>query len=87
MKEFCPDYCHGIDDSRFCTAPTYLSDGDRSKDRCFRLDDEVLDKPIDIEVIFGRDKWRSTQIVGENNKEWILADMSRVQKGSPVIRR
>lgn len=87
-KEFCPSYCGNIDKPiKSCSDPTPLSDGNRSKDGCYHLDDEVLDKPWNVELVWTRDQTREEQIVGQNGDSWILSDTSTVQKGSPLIKR
>jgi len=85
-REFCPTGCAGLKDNRICTARTYLSDWDRSKDRCFRLDDVVIE-PYEIEIRWTRDSYRKTQVVGRNGGDLILADGGRVKASSPLIKK
>lgn len=96
-REFCPPHCNRVDKPiKKCSAPTYLSDGDRSRDRCFHLDDKVIDPPRPVEVKKTRTDWVDGNIVGENGdmfyvEEWGFSGKTRsvsgIQKNSPLIRR
>ena len=95
-REFCPPYCNNIDGpTKVCSAPTYLSSArDRDKDRCYHLDDKVLD-PRPVEVKKTRELWVDGEIVGENGDMWyVMVDnwnippsLAGIKKGSPLIRK
>lgn len=93
-REFCPKSCEGLKDNRICTARTYLSDWDRSKDRCWHLDDVALDKPIPAQVKKAGE-WMDSEIVGHNKDRYIVREgnwniepsLTWIHKNAPFIKR
>lgn len=81
MKEFCPPGCDTL-----CVGKSPFEDGG-VKDRCWHLDDKLLDNPIDIELPWGIDEWQQTQIVAENGNQYITTEGHYLDKNSPLIRR
>lgn len=87
-REFCPPYCNKINEPvERCSDPTFLSDGDRSKDRCWHLDDREYDQYYLVELVWTRDQTREALVVGENGDDYILDDFSLIKKDSPLIVR